>query len=131
GTLERRRAAAPPERARLLADRAEATRVEHTRRVAEIEEKFRPAHHVRPFRLHLVLVPAVRLAVEVRRGARAYPWELVWWLAPPGFAPPRCPSCRSTAPLDAGRDRLGCTACLRPSSPARDRAGDGSRTRAR
>ncbi|HVM01959.1 MAG TPA: hypothetical protein VM263_04750, partial [Acidimicrobiales bacterium] len=71
GTLERRRAAAPPERARLLADRAEATRVEHTRRVAEIEEKFRPAHHVRPFRLHLVLVPALRLPVHVRRGARA------------------------------------------------------------
>lgn len=110
--IARRQAAAPPERARLLAAQAEATTVERSRRVAEIEEKFRPRHEVRPFRLHLVLVPALRMAVHVRRGARSYPWELTWLLVPPGFAPPRCPSCRSTSPLSAGRQTLGCRACL-------------------
>ncbi|MDP9387118.1 MAG: hypothetical protein M3Q48_04135 [Actinomycetota bacterium] len=111
--IGRRRAGAPPERARMLDAQAEATRIERSRRLAEIEEKFGPRLAVRPFRMHLVLVPALRLPVVVRRGTRSYPLTLSWLLWARCFAPLPCPSCRSITPLNAGRHRLGCHACLR------------------
>ncbi len=111
-SIRRRRATASTDRAEVLDAQAEVTRLERERRVTEIHEKFRPRLRLRPFRLHLVLVPAVRLSVHVRRGPRAYPWEVVWMLPTATFSPAACPSCGSGAVLVAGRDRLGCRACL-------------------
>ena len=116
-SIERRRAAAPPERARLLEDQAAATRGERDRRRREIEEQYRPRHELRPFRLHLVMVPAYAIAAEVRRGARRYPLELVWLAGGAGFAHLRCPGCDGDGELVAGREQLGCHACL-PRPPA-------------
>lgn len=117
--VERRLATATPDRRALLADRLAAIREEQARRLAEIAEKHQARHNLRPYRLHLVGVPAVRLPVDVRRGERRYPLELDW-LAPAGrYAEPRCPSCDRTAPLVAGKSRLGCLACLTPAAPAR------------
>jgi hypothetical protein len=111
-SIERRRASAPGERRRLLDGQEDATRIEHARRRREIEEEFTPRHEIRPFRLHLVLVPAFVLPVEVRRGPRAFPLAVAW-LAPAGrFADVRCPHCGAVAGLVAGRERLGCRACL-------------------
>lgn len=121
-SIERRRAAAAPDRARLLEDQAAATRGERDRRRREIEEQYRPRHELRPFRLHLVMVPAYAIAAEVRRGARRYPLELVWFAAGAGFAHLRCPGCDGDGDLVAGRERLGCHACL-PRQPA---AADGA-----
>jgi len=116
-SIERRRAAAPPERARLLEDQAAATRGERDRRRREIEEQYRPRHELRPFRLHLVMVPAYAIAAEVRRGARRYPLELVWLAGGAGFAQLRCPGCDGDGELVAGREQLGCHTCL-PHPPA-------------
>ncbi len=121
-SIERRRAAAAPDRARLLEDQAAATRGERDRRRREIEEQYRPRHELRPFRLHLVMVPAYAIAAEVRRGARRYPLELVWFAGGAGFAHLRCPGCDGDGDLVAGRERLGCHACL-PRQPA---AADGA-----
>lgn len=110
--LAKRRAQAPPDRQRLLDAQAEATRVERARRQAEITEKFRPSHHAHPFRLHLLLVPALELPVQVRRGATAYPFTFTWVLPRAGFTDIRCPHCGAADRLVAGRDRLGCRACL-------------------
>jgi hypothetical protein len=112
--IAKRREQAEPDRQRLLDARAEATRVEHTRRRAEIQEKFRPGHQVRPFRLHLLLVPALELPVQVRRGQAAYPFTLTWVLPRAGFVDPACPHCGAAERLVAGRDRLGCRTCLQP-----------------
>ncbi len=117
----KRREQAEPDRQRLLDARAEATRVEHTRRRAEIQEKFRPSHQLRPFRLHLLLVPALELPVQVRRGQTAHPFALTWVLPRAGFVDPCCPHCGASERLVAGRDRLGCHACLqrpRQAAPA-------------
>lgn len=111
-SISRRRAASSGERAALLDAQAEATRTERERRLAEIRDKFRPRHWLRPFRLHLVHVPVVRLALQVRRGPRVYPWELLWILPAGAFVLPGCPSCGSDAPMVAGRASLGCRACL-------------------
>ena len=119
--IAKRREQAEPDRQRLLDARAEATRVEHTRRRAEIQEKFRPGHQLRPFRLHLLLVPALELPVRVRRGQAAHPFALTWVLPRAGFVDPRCPHCGASDRLAAGRDRLGCHACLqrpRQAAPA-------------
>jgi hypothetical protein len=110
-SIGQRQATAPPERRELLDARAEATRAERGRRLAEIEEKHRPRREIRPFRLHLVLVPTLSLPVEVRRGPRRYPLALDWLLPAGVFAPVRCPSCAATNPLVAGKQRLGCSAC--------------------
>ncbi len=110
--IAKRRAQAPPDRQRLLDDQAEATRVEQARRQAEIAEKFRPSHHARPFRLHLLLVPALELPVQIRRGAATHPFTFTWVLPRAGFTDIRCPHCGAADPLVAGRDRLGCSACL-------------------
>ncbi len=118
-SIAKRRAQATPDRRRLLDAQAEATGVERARRRAEIEEKFRPSHEVRPYRLHLLLVPALELPVQVRRGAAAYPFALTWVLPRAGFADVCCPHCGAADRLVAGRDRLGCRACLgRPAAAA-------------
>jgi hypothetical protein len=115
--IAKRREQAEPDRQRLLDAQAEATRVEHTRRRAETQEKFRPGHQVRPFRLHLLLAPALELPVHVRRGQTAHPFALTWVLPRAGFVGPCCPHCGTAERLVAGRDRLGCRACL-PRPPA-------------
>lgn len=111
-SIDRRRACADPDRRRLLDGQAEATRAEHARRRREIEEEFEPHHEIRPFRLHLVLVPGFVLPVEIRRGARTFPFSLAWLAAGAGFADARCPHCGAAATLVAGRERLGCRSCL-------------------
>jgi hypothetical protein len=117
--IAKRREQAEPDRQRLLDARAEATTVEHTRRRAEIQEKFRPSHQVRPFRLHLLLVPALELPVQVRRGQTAHPFAFTWVLPRAGFVDPCCPHCGTAERLVAGRERLGCHACLqRPRTTA-------------
>jgi hypothetical protein len=111
-SIVRRRAAALPERQALLDAQAEATRGEQARRITEIEEKFRPRHSVQPFRLHLVLLPALLFLVDFRRGERRYPLALTWLLHQAAFAAIRCPHCGSPEPLVAGRNFLGCRHCL-------------------
>ncbi|MDH4363869.1 MAG: hypothetical protein OEY70_07290 [Acidimicrobiia bacterium] len=111
-SIRRRQANATTDRADLLEAQARITAVERDRRVAEIHEKFRPRQTIRPYRLHLVLVPALRLPVQVRRGPRTYAWQVVRLLAPPSFTNVTCPTCHSVEPLVAGRDKLGCRACL-------------------
>lgn len=111
-SIEQRRTTAPPARQAVLEAQADATRLERDRRLAEIEEKFRPHHEVQPFRLHLVLAPALHVPVKVRRGERCYDLALGWLLHASAFGPVRCPHCGSDAPLVASRERLGCERCL-------------------
>jgi hypothetical protein len=111
-SLERRRAAAPPDRARLLADRAVSTREERARRLSEIDEKYRARHDIRPFRLHVVAVPGWRVPLDVRRGPRRYPVERDWLPALGAYAEERCPHCGQPAALSAGKTGLGCVRCL-------------------
>ncbi|MGH8899822.1 MAG: hypothetical protein ACRDZ4_23015, partial [Egibacteraceae bacterium] len=106
-SIARRRGSASPERQALLDAQAEATRTERGRRLHEIDEQFRPSHELRPFRLHLVWAPALRLAVRIRRGAQAYPCDLTWLLGGAAtFTDLRCPNCGAAEPLVAGRERL-------------------------
>jgi hypothetical protein len=111
-SLEQRRASAPPDRQELLAARADSTREERARRLAEIAEKFQARHEIRPYRLHLVQVPVLRQAVDVRRGARRYPMVLDWLLPAGEFAGIRCPNCGGQAGLVAAKTVLGCALCL-------------------
>lgn len=112
-SLARRGAGAPPDRARLLDARAEATRVEHERRRREIEEKFEADHEIRPYRLHLLMAPALVVPVRVSRGGRSFPLALSWLLAPvSGFTDLACPRCGEDSVLVAGREQLGCRSCL-------------------
>jgi hypothetical protein len=135
-SLRRREAGAPPERSRLYAARAVATKEELARRLQEVEDKFRPRVEMRLFRLHLLWVPAYQLSVDVRRGDRFYPLELFWLPDLRGFAPIVCPHCGAQAGLVAGKQRMGCLRCLHPPAvaapampapptPARTRGGDG------
>lgn len=110
-SLKRRRDAADPERAELLAAREISTREERDRRLAEIDEKYRPRHDIRPFRLHLLQVPGWRVPVEIRRGPRPYPFSFDWLPTLGGFATERCPHCRAVETLSAGKTRLGCRSC--------------------
>ncbi|MGH3436379.1 MAG: hypothetical protein ACRDRN_07905 [Sciscionella sp.] len=111
-SIERRRSTAKPDRHAMLEARADATRTEQQRRLAEIDEKYQARHEVRPYRLHLISVPVQRLPVDVRRGDRRYPLVLDW-LAPTGtFASIRCPGCGECAPLVAGKAALGCARCM-------------------
>jgi hypothetical protein len=111
-SLDKRRVDADAQRRELLAARAEATRAERDRRLTEIDEKYRHRHELRPYRLHLVDVPVLRLATDVRRGERR--WPLVFDYLPllGTFAPTRCPSCDARAPLVATKAQLGCTTCV-------------------
>lgn len=115
-SLRRRLQTAVPERAATLNARLTSTGVERERRVAEIDDKFRPKRTALPFRLQLVGVPVLRIDVDVRRGDRRYPWAFDWHPAARAFFAERCPHCRGTAVLVAGKDRLGCRDCL--SKPA-------------
>jgi hypothetical protein len=117
-TIERRRETADEERRALLEAQAEATRVERTRRLREIEDKFRPRHEIRPFRLHLVHIPVVMLPVVIRRGPRKFPFELVWVPCASTFLPPTCPSCAEAETLVATKQGLGCRACLQEAASA-------------
>jgi hypothetical protein len=110
-SLERRRATAPADRAVMLDARAHSTREERARRLVEIDEKYRPQHTVRPYRLHVVKVPALRLNVDVRRGERRYPLVLDWLLPVREFADLQCPTCGQCAPLVATKTVLGCEHC--------------------
>lgn len=125
--LARRRLAATPERRGALDAKAEAAQAERDRRLAEVEEKFRPHHDIRPFRLHLLWVPALRLAVHVKRGPRAYPMVLHWLRPAAAFTPLPCRSCGGSEPWVAGKQRLGCRSCLPNAAviPARTAAGPG------
>lgn len=110
--LAKRQQNAPTDRRELLDARANSVREERLRRLAEIREKFSPAHDIRPYRLHLYDVPAWRLPVDIRRGDRRYPAVLDWLPSLARFADIRCPHCDSTAPLVAAKTRLGCAECL-------------------
>lgn len=113
-SVDRRRATATSERGAVLDAQREAIDVERSRRLAEIEATFTARHELRPFRAHLVFVPALQVPVDVRRGSRVYPFTLTWHLGAGAFAGLRCPHCRATEPLVAGRHHLGCRACLPP-----------------
>jgi hypothetical protein len=122
-SIARRRATAPPDRARLLDAQTEATRAERVRRRREIEDEYRPRHEIRPFRLHLVHLPAFVLPVDVRRGSQTFRFELAWLAAAGEYVPVRCPECGAPEPLVVTRQRLGCRACTagtpdrRPAAP--------------
>lgn len=111
-SLRRRLDTATPERAATLNARMTATRAERERRLAEITEKYRSTHTIRPFRLQVLEVPVLCLPVDIRRGERRYPLTLEWSPHTRTFAGVRCPGCRSTAPLVAAKTRLGCRLCL-------------------
>ncbi|HZM82111.1 MAG TPA: hypothetical protein VFC19_40845 [Candidatus Limnocylindrales bacterium] len=110
-SVAKRRATATADRQAMLDTRAQATRVERARRLEEITAKYRGAHEIVPFRLHLLHLPVVRVQAQVRRGERRYPLELVWMPAAADFAPVRCPACGRHATLDAGKTQLGCISC--------------------
>ncbi|MEO3857813.1 hypothetical protein [Acrocarpospora sp. B8E8] len=117
-SIEKRLRNAAQDRTEVLRARLAATGEERERRLSEIAEKYQARHEIRPFRLNLVHVPALRLAVDVLRGSRRYPLTLDY-LTPLGvFAPLRCPSCGSRAPLVASKVKLGCESCLsKPAQP--------------
>ncbi len=115
--IERRLATAPADRRAVLEQRLRSTREEQARRLAEIAEKYEARHVIRPYRLHVMLVPALRVPADVMRGDRRYPMCFDWLLPAGTYAPVRCPSCDREAPLVAGKLKLGCEACL-PSKSA-------------
>jgi hypothetical protein len=114
--INKRRAAADPQRQALLDARAQATRSERDRRLAEINEKYQPQHALRPYRLHLVNLPVWRLATDVRRGERR--WSMTFDYLPllGAVAPTRCPHCDAYSPLVATKTHLGCEVCV-PAKP--------------
>ena len=114
--IERRLATAPGDRKPVLEQRLRSTREEEARRLAEIAEKYEARHFIRPYRLHVIEVPALRVPADVRRGDRRYPMTFDWLLPAGAFAPVRCPSCGGDAPLVAGKQKLGCERCL-PRTP--------------
>jgi hypothetical protein len=117
-TIDKRRSGADPKRAALLEARAQATIAERDRRLAEIDEKYRHRHTLRPYRLHMVNVPAWRLATDVRRGDRRWPLTFDYLPILGTVAPVRCPACDAHAPLVATKAQLGCTACVPAKAPA-------------
>ena len=114
--IERRLATAPGDRKPVLEQRLRSTREEEARRLAEIAEKYEGRHSIRPYRLHVIEVPALRVPADVRRGDRRYPMTFDWLLPAGAFSPVRCPSCGGDAPLVAGKQKLGCERCL-PRTP--------------
>jgi hypothetical protein len=110
--IEKRLAAAAGDRKAMLEQRLFSTREEGRRRLAEIAEKYSASHAIRPYRLHVVDVPAIRLRADVWRGNRRYPMIFDWLLPAGDFAPVQCPSCGGEAPLVAGKQYLGCETCL-------------------
>jgi hypothetical protein len=116
--IEARLATAQPDRRAALEQRLRATREEEARRLAEIAEKYEARHTIRPYRLHVILVPALRVPADVLRGMRRYPAYFDWLLPAGAYAPTRCPSCGGEAPLVAGKLKLGCETCLPPKPAA-------------
>jgi hypothetical protein len=112
GSIEHRLTTATDERARMLRAQADTIRVECARRHREIREQFTTRHEIKPFRLHVVHVPAFVLPVDVRRGSHTFAFKLTWLAAADEFAPVRCPACSAPERLVAGRDRLGCESCI-------------------
>ena len=115
--IERRLATAPADRRAVLEQRLRSTREEKARRLAEIAEKYEARHTIRPYRLHVIHVPGLRVSVDVRRGDRRYPMIFDWLMPAGAYAPVRCPSCGGEAPLVAGKLKLGCETCLPPAPP--------------
>ena len=116
--IEARLATAQPDRRAALEERLRATGEEEARRLAEISEKYEARHTIRPYRLHVMLVPALRVPADVLRGTRRYPAYFDWLLPAGAYAPTRCPSCGGEAPLVAGKLKLGCETCLPPKPAA-------------
>jgi hypothetical protein len=143
--IDKRRSGADPQRQALLDARGRATLAERDRRLAEISEKYRHQHELRPYRLHLIDIPVWRLATDVRRGDRRWPVIFDYLPLLGTVAPTRCPTCDAHAPLVATKTHLGCTTCVptrtaptptptAPSpvpKPARSPAPDSSRNRQR
>src|SRR6185312_6750110 len=115
--IDKRRTSADPQRRALLDARAEATVRERDRRLAEISEKYRHQHTLRPYRLHLIDVPVWRLAVDVRRGERRWPVVFDYLPSLGTVAPTRCPTCDAHSPLVATKTHLGCTTCVPATAP--------------
>lgn len=117
--IDKRRGGADGQRGALLDARAEATTHERDRRLAEIDEKYRHQHALRPYRMHLVDVPVLRLATDVRRGDRR--WPVVFDYVPllGTVAPTRCPACDAHSPLVASKTHLGCETCIPTAAPVR------------
>ena len=111
-SLDARRAGAASDRGRLYDAQEEATRAEWAKRREETEDKFAGSREVLPFRLHLIDVPALHVPATIRRGTRTFGLRLDWLLPFSCFLGRRCPHCGADQPLVAGRDRLGCRACL-------------------
>jgi hypothetical protein len=109
--IKRRLATALADRKAMLEQRLRSTREEEARRLAEIAEKYEARHAVRPYRLHVIGVPALRVPADVRRGDRRYPLSFDWLLPAGRYAPVRCPSCGGDASLVAGKQKLGCETC--------------------
>jgi hypothetical protein len=118
-SIAKRRATAPPDRQALLDARSQSTRAERARRLEEIAAKYQGAHEIQPFRLHVLHATALRLQAEVRRGERRFPLRLTWLPAAGDFTDVRCPHCDLLAPLDAGKNKLGCIACQRKAPTAK------------
>ncbi|MGB6454674.1 MAG: hypothetical protein WBH47_09310 [Streptosporangiaceae bacterium] len=113
--LTKRAARAPADRRELLVARAESVRAEERRRLDEVREKYSPRHEIRPYRLHLLRVPALSLPVDVLRGPRRFPLRLEWLLPVGTFAPLRCPQCSADTAqhhLVVAKTHLGCARCL-------------------
>lgn len=117
--IDKRRGGADAQRLALLDARAEATTGERDRRLAEINEKYRPQHALRPYRLHLVDLPVWRLATDVRRGERRWPMVFDYVPLLGTVAPTRCPTCDAHSPLVATKTHLGCEICVPAKAPAR------------
>jgi len=92
------------------------------RRLAEIAEKYDARHVIRPYWLHVLLVPALRVVADVLRGSRRYPMSFDWLLPTGVYAPVRCPSCSAEAALVARSGRRGAAGTqMRRVQPGRPR----------
>jgi hypothetical protein len=116
--IDKRRGGADSQRQALLDARAQATASERDRRLAEINEKYRHQHALRPYRMHLVDLPVWRLATDVRRGERRWPVVFDYLPLLGVVAPTRCPTCDAHAPLVAAKTHLGCERCVPAKGPA-------------
>jgi hypothetical protein len=115
--IDKRRTGADAQRRALLDARAQATIGERDRRLAEISEKYRHQHVLRPYRLHLIDVPVWRLATDVRRGERRWPMVFDYLPSLGTVAPTRCPTCDAHSPLVATKTHLGCGTCVAATTP--------------
>jgi hypothetical protein len=98
-------------RAAILSQQVDATRVEWKLRKAEVAAELEAHGDLRPYRLHVLWLPAWDTSFVVRRGQRSYDLRMTYLPLGPAFLPPRCPSCGAAARLVAGKDRLECRQC--------------------